>query len=72
MALVMLIKINVKNVETALINKVLSQIRKIRTDFEERQKGDLPTECSASLLAEETAQTMYFWLRLDEQRRKIP
>ena len=55
MALVMLIKINIKNVETALINKVLSQIRKIRTDFVERQKGDLPTECSASLLAEETA-----------------
>ena len=55
MALVMLIKINIKNVETALINKVLSQIRKIRTDFGERQKGDLPRECSASLLAEETA-----------------
>ena len=55
MALVLLIKINIKNVETALINKVLSQIRKIRTDFGERRKGDLPRECSASLLAEETA-----------------
>ena len=55
MALVMLTKINIKNIETALINKVLSQIRKIRTDFVERQKGKLLTECSASLLAEETA-----------------